>query len=68
MKDRQELFENSPVQGTLDFDEGHARPTVIEKRLYVAFSNPSLQSGERSIRREASAMDILVAHAKSLSW
>lgn len=68
MKNRQKMGVEQTVQGALDFDGVHARPQTIEKRLYVAFSNHSPIPRETTTKNKASAMEILIAHAKSLSW
>lgn len=68
MKNWQKIGGEAPVQGALDFDGDHARPQVVEKGLYLAFRNPAIQPKDNASSRETSAIDILIAHAKSLSW
>jgi hypothetical protein len=66
--ERAEVGIEQRVQYCLNFD-GNIQSTQLNNKLYVAFSNPNyVQPRSVSTKNKASITDVLVAHAKNLSW
>lgn len=70
MKERQVTSAKPPIQGAFDFGCEMANVRAPEKKLYIAFSNPDFSSSKaaKSADSGKAILDVLVAHAKSLSW